>query len=630
MKVIRRLPKNFPGKPKNYLKIPIILLVLLLAGGVGGYFFVARPVLELVGETRELVNRGRQIYSSAKNQDLAAVTTGLPELQSRLLKLEEKLNRLGYLNRVPVLSGYWSDAGHLIQAGLYGTEAAKIVTETLAPYADVLGLKGKGSFSGGTAEDRLQTVVTTLDKVSPSLDLLAEKISLTKKEIERVNPDRYPTKLGGRPVRHQLGELKTQVAGMEELLVKTKPLVQVLPKILGEPEPKKYLVLFQNDTEIRPTGGFLTAYAIFSVAKGKIRAEKSEDIYVLDNSVTKVFPLPEAIKLSPIKVGSWHLRDSNLSPDFVESMKQFEEMYRYASRRDEIDGIMALDTKLLVNVINVLGPVNASGIEFTTATDPACNCPQVIYQLERIVDTPAAFERSGRKDILGVLMLSIMQKGLQSSPSQVWPDMIQTLLISLKEKHLLFYFHDPQIQDAVEKVNYAGRILPADGDYLHINNTNFGGAKSNLFIKEKVLQDFQVDAGGQITKTVTIEYINPQPASNCNLEAGELCLNGIAPLWVRVYVPQGSQLLKASGSTQEVLAEEDLGKTVFAGRFTVRPEGAATFSVTYRLPDKSGKKLPLLIQKQPGQGEITHEIRVNGQLQQTLPVRGDLNLEINF
>ena len=40
---------------------------------------------------------------------------------------------------------------------------------------------------------------------------------------------------------------------------------------LGESYDRKYLVLFQNDTELRPTGGFIGTYGIVTVRDAKIK-----------------------------------------------------------------------------------------------------------------------------------------------------------------------------------------------------------------------------------------------------------------------------------------------------------------------------------------------------------------------
>ena len=66
--------------------------------------------------------------------------------------------------------------------------------------------------------------------------------------------------------------------------------------MLGKDKPRKYLVLFQNDAELRPTGGFLTGFAVIQVDKGKISVIQSDDIYKLDEKFPKRIPAPDPIK----------------------------------------------------------------------------------------------------------------------------------------------------------------------------------------------------------------------------------------------------------------------------------------------------------------------------------------------
>ena len=111
---------------------------------------------------------------------------------------------------------------------------------------------------------------------------------------------------------------------------------------------------------------------------------------------------------------------------------------------------------------------------------------------------------------------------------------------------------------------------------------------------------------------MTITYTNPHKGSNCNLEAGQLCLNGVYRDWVRVYVPKGSKLISVIGSELKESVGEDLGKTVFEGFFTMRPESSSKLVFNYELPMVKNSPYKLLIQKQPGFVSIKHSIIING------------------
>jgi hypothetical protein len=212
-------------------------------------------------------------------------------------------------------------------------------------------------------------------------------------------------------------------------------------------------------------------------------------------------------------------------------MNDFNKLYAKAGGYKKVDGIIALDTYPLVSAMDILGgSIDVDGSIFTTKKDEHCNCANVIYQLEVYADQPVEFIKQNRKGIVGDLMIAIMNKAFSSSPKLYWGPLFQAMLTNVVQKHILFDIYNTDAQQGLGALNATGQIRSFDGDYLHINDSNFGGAKSNLYVSEDVTQDYSIKSDGSITKTVTIHYKNPFPPSDCNLERGGLCLNAILRL----------------------------------------------------------------------------------------------------
>ena len=408
-----------------------------------------------------------------------------------------------------------------------------------------------------------------------------------------------------------------------------KPLIKALPSLLGEKEGKKYLLLFQNDAELRPTGGFLTYYAVFRVEEGDIKVDNSSDIYNLDNSIASHPAAPEIIKKFFPSVKQAFIRDSNLSPDFVVSMNDFKDLYEKSSQKSDVDGIIAINTHFFVNIIRILGEVSASGLTFTAENDERCDCPQVVYALEDEISRPVNYVKTNRKGLLGDLMFATLDKALKSSPKLYWGQLFQQFVIDANEKNIMFYLYDKGAQSGIEALNWAGRVREFEGDYLYISDANFGGQKSNLFVDKTLSIEYSVNKG-EIKKKVIMEYKNPKPHSDCNLERGGLCLNATLRNYQRVLVPKGSVLATSKGSQVKVGTTEDLGKTVFDAFFTVNPQGKATMTYEYTLPFKvSDGTLPFLLQKQPGVDNIPTTISVNGKKVETFDFRTDREFKLS-
>jgi hypothetical protein len=617
-------------RKKTLIKIlSVVLVVLLIVGSLAGagalYAFNAYKQLNPIAQ--ETMTDAKMIVTSIQNKNLVEAKNNLAKTKEGVKKLQDEISRYGYLKAVPFVSAYFGDVQSGLNAAMAGTEAGDVFVAAIEPYADLLGLQANGQtqIKAESAEDRIVFLVQTLDAIAPKLDEISAKLAKADAELNKIDPKRYPTEVKGVKVREKIILAQSSLKSAAGSLSEAKPLIALLPELLGQNEEKLYMLLFQNDAELRPTGGFMTAYAYIKISKGKITPQDSFDIYDLDARWGKKLPAPEPIKKYLPLVNNWNLRDMNLSPDFKSSMETFLSHYRDIPRVPVVDGIIAIDTNVPVSILKIIGPVGVGGWgNFTAENDKRCDCPSVVYVLEDMITKPVAGIRTDRKAVLGPLMHSLLANAM-GSPKSLWPQLLNSGLAAIKEKHILFYFPDDKNQKLAEEMNAAGRILDSEGDYLHINDTNFGGAKSNLFITQKVDEEIEVGQDGSVTKSITITYNNPAPASNCNLEAGKLCLNGVYRDWVRIMVPKGSELVQAVGSEVEVLTKEDLGKTVFEGFFTMRPQSSSKLVFKYKLPMKMTGAYKYFIQKQPGKDTVIHDIVINGK-PHTVEVASDAKL----
>lgn len=617
---------------KLALPLGIVALLVVVLG------IMLLPLGGVIAKARIVASEAQGVADAFKTQDLAAAKTRLQTTKQRMEELKGEYGKLKPLSFVPVLGSYVRDGEHGVNAAMAGVLAGEKAIEALEPNADLLGLSGKSRFVEGSADERIQTAVKTMSALTPKINEMAIHVDTIRKELAYIDPGRYPTQIGKTVIRERIAGAKDVIENAANLFVNAQPLLLNLPKMLGEPNDKTYLVLFQNDKELRATGGFMTAYAIFRISRGKMVLVKSDDIYSLDNALRTKFPAPREITTFHKGVYNLNIRDSNLSPDFKLSMGQFEEIYKNVSGREAVDGIWAVDTHVLVEALRILGPITLydadfkKNREFSAEIDSRCDCPKAVYELEDSSSRPVGFLRAERKALLGDLLQQTIQKALGVSPSQYWGQLFQMLLSEINQKHVLAYFHDSDAQKAAESFNLAGRIMTASEtatllaykeengwDYLHINNSNMAGAKANMFTSEKVTKDVTVNEDSATTK-LSLEYKNPYPGSDCGLESGGLCLNAPLRNWVRVYVPSGSKLVESRGSQspgdgkpQDMTTYDSLDKTVFEGFLIVNPLGTVRLDLTYTSPVKSSDgKYRLLIQKQPGTDGDEYLVKLGG------------------
>jgi flagellar basal body-associated protein FliL len=610
--------KKRKGNKKHLKVIGIIagiFVLLTIALGISSFFVFKKA--------KVFYNASLNLVAIGKAQNLSAIKNELESTKKAYKELKSTYKFILWTKFIPFLGNYTKDGQRLINAAGYGLEAADTLIKVSEPYADILGFVGAnvlGEASDGakTTQERIDFIVKTLPDLVPEVDTIGEKISLVKREIDQINPDRYPVTFRGKPVREKIKKGIDLIDTIDEFIQNGKPLLRQAPYLLGLDSERHYLVLFQNDKELRPTGGFMTAYSIMKVEKARFEPIVSNDIYTLDAKYKPRLKAPEPIitylKGPYIISKNIRLRDMNWSPDFAQSMKLFSQEAENLGI-GEIDGVIAVDTQALVNLLDVLGPIGVPGFgNFSTEIIPECNCSQVIYELESFADVegPIVWDpvsgkivyrpphSDNRKKIIGPLTNSIMANAL-GQPKEKVPDLFKAAFKSLTEKHVLFYLFDDDAQRAVESFSIAGRIKESQQDYLHINDANLGGRKSNLYVTQEVEQDIEITKDGTITKKVTITYKNPEPHDGW--------LNSMLPNWVRVYVPKGSKLIDVSGLEESKDPYEEFDKTVFAGFFKLRPQGVSKVTFQYRLPFKAGKNYEMFIQKQPGKDAPLYIIR---------------------
>ena len=587
----RRLPKFVP-------RVLVVLVVLVI--------IFAYPAFRIYSFYRQTAAAARIAVNAVRSQDIDALAAQIEPIRQNLTRTRNNLRFFVFVKPVPFLGSYYNDGQHLINAGFEALDATQILVDTLKPHADELGLRGTNQ-AQLEAGKRLPILVKVLEKLIPELDKFSPKLAKMREEVDQISPSRYP-QIGPIRLKSQIKTAKDLIDSADQVISKSRPALEVLPQVLGSPSPKTYLVLFQNDKELRPSGGFLTAYTYITIDKGNLTTTGSDDIYSLDERIDKIClkkicnltPPTAIVKYLPEPTGkpkqAIESRDSNISPDWQVAAREFERFYAIAGGK-AIDGIIAVDTELVRSLLAVIGEIKVAGYQTEFNKD------NIVNELLGYANVVFAGQ-PGRKAFLGDVMNTIFQTILQSPKEKLF-SIGEVLVRSLNEKHVLLYLHEPKAQVAAESFNWAGRVKDYDGDYLLIVDSNFAGGKSNLFIEEVVSQKIEVVSDGTITKTVSILYKNP--------EKYHQRLNPGYRDWMRIFVPKGSQLVSAEGSQTQVVASEDLGKTVFEAFHTVRPEGSSRLTFKYTLPFKAkkGAQYSLLIQKQPGTPGFEYNVETN-------------------
>ena len=597
---------------------PLSALVLLLLV-VWGYAQLARlqtwrSLLETdLANWQALALDGPQAIAPWQPEELLHMThSDLQSLQAESAPL------LALASHMRWLPGYGADlhaTPALLQMGINLSAAGEQVLNALQPLLD-------GSTTADTGT--LGLTVTTLQDAQPQLTAALATLAKVRQTRRTISTDRLSS------------AMKRWVTRLDQTLLFLEDGLQgaiAIPGLLGSLEPLTYLILIQNDDELRPTGGFISGVARAVLDRGRVVELTFADSYAVDD-FSQPYPTPPRPLREIMGAEMWVFRDSNWSPDFPTSAQAALELYRLHNNA-EIDGVVAVDQRALRLLVTALEPLDV--VEY-----PEPLTSENVIRALRHSWAPAKEEGltqewwQQRKDFMGRLLSAVVNK-LHNEPGQINPaELGWSVLRALEEKHLFVYLTrgGPAAQ-MLHQAGWDGALLDTQDDYLMVVDANLGFNKVNPFITESLSYtvDLRDPDQPQAILTLVHRHAGPKVGAPCRHEARydltyEEMMQGCYWDYIRVYVPQGSRPLEATPHPvpasmlltrkerggQAELVPYETGKTVFASFLVLGPGEQKETRFVYDLPaaiieeDGQHRRYRLHIQKQGGTD--ANEVRI--------------------
>jgi len=382
-------------------------------------------------------------------------------------------------------------------------------------------------------------------------------------------------------------------------------------------QTKTFLILLQNNMELRPGGGFLGQYAILKIKNGEVISTFVEDANLLDQRIHAKIPAPYPFKRM-MRIKKWKFRDSNFSPDFPTNAEKAEYFYGLARGKKDFDGVIAVNADVLNHILELTGPIQIPGYSTTfTSRDASIKLEDIVEK--RYLANPELDSRN-RKAILKKMASVIIEK--LSSLKNI-SRLAKFAQEELRDKNIMLYFKDSNLQDLVQSVHWDGSVAQNwEKDYIMLVDANMGALKSDYYIRRSI--DYEVDFT-QEKPIATIKYLYKHTAPYGNWRTSDY------HSYLRLYVPKGSNLIERK-MVSYPLIDEDFGKTYFGFIVHVLINRETEALIKYELPDYiTPDNYQLLIQKQSGINSIPVTIRLktaDGEITQQGELKKDLKFEM--
>ncbi len=323
---------------------------------------------------------------------------------------------------------------------------------------------------------------------------------------------------------NNLAKLRGQLEFVDRFL-------SVYPRLAGFAKPQKYLLLFQNSLELRPTGGFIGSIAELGVADGQVGELVIRDVYEVDGQLKGHVDPPGPIR-ELLGVEHWYLRDSNWDPDFGRSAAQAAWFYAKETGT-RVDGVIGVSVPLVVELLKISGPVELPDYNDRITADNFYG--KALYYTKNNF-FPGSTQK---KDFLAVLTNALLTR-LTSSGEKDPTLVVGALKDALTRRNLQFYFTDPELGRLVRRFGWAGHLLelPACEPEtscaslpLAIAEANLSVSKVNYYLKRTTDRSIAISPAGEVEEDTSLVFHN---TSNGTQEQG----GGAYRSYIRVFLPK--------------------------------------------------------------------------------------------
>ena len=457
-------------------------------------------------------------------------------------------------------------------------ENSKVIFKTITEKEEIIGKK--------------EFISSKIKSLRDRLDDLEEDLSILNQEI---------------PNKNFLKSIKTELNQGQEYISKATQIVGELENFLGKDSEKTYLMLFANDMELRPGGGFIGSFGLAKFKDLSLEEIKIYDVYDADGQLKAHIDPPEAIR-NYLNQPHWFLRDSGFSPDFLENYSQAKFFLEKELNLNDFAGAVLFTTSSVKNLLeafdNILVP------DYNEIVNS-----QNFYLKAQVYSEKNFFPGSiQKKTFLGSLLKSVLLNLDKISVKTL----ISEFKKSLDEKKLVIYSDSPKIQKILDSFYWSGRLIePACpksvenciSDFIFPVDANLGVNKANFFITRLINLKIFLENENTLKHYLSIQFKNESPS--------EVFPGGNYKNYFQLYLPKNTTIksITKDGTLVEDYSQKISGEFNIIGFLVeVKVKKTVEIKVNYDVEAKLFKGrniLQLIFQKQIGSSNSDLVLKFN-------------------
>lgn len=379
-------------------------------------------------------------------------------------------------------------------------------------------------------------------------------------------------------------------------LRKAKKVFSLLPILLGEREPQKILLLFANNMELRPGGGFIGSYGVLKTAYFGLQDLQIYDVYDADGQLTGHIDPPLPIR-NHLNQPHWFLRDSAFFPDFFDTYQQATFFLQKEMGLSDWNGAALITTTAVKNIIGAFDEVILPDYNERITQD------NFYIKTQHQVENKFFPGSTQKKNFLSAVVRQLMTQMEFANPL-----LLSTAIVEgFDEKNVVLFINNETVQKSLDELFWSGRLATpfcpesakdnCFADFQFAMDANLGVNKTNFFIDKTYDVATSIDDSGLTSTQLTITFANTS-------------LNGVFPggpykNYFQILLPTESVVQEVRLENNQLTSyDSETGKHKMIGfLIEILPQEQKTLSIKYTSLNryKPGKAIyQLVLQKQIG------------------------------
>lgn len=554
--------------PENILKFGMGIGVAFVV-----MYFLIYPIIGITMGSLIISNNINKTKESIVVLDTSATTEQLEKIEKNINRISDSLDNLYWIFQITGQKGFYNNSTQMVLGFKYAIEGSDSLIDGVSPLLMYIkdfepSINLETTVPSTTREYR--SYLENMEENQYKIENASYKISLSTEIINSLDTTVFPKFL-----QDYILEIKDLLSQVNKTTETVEEISVFIPDLLGVTERKRYLILLQNESELRSTGGWLTSYGILGIEGGQVRELFVDDIYNADGSLRaqqKSYNAPKSMQ-NALGVSEWPFSLVNWYPDLTETYISAEPFIDELGKGNDLDGVFTIDISFVQKILNSWDGIEVPGVNEIVTSD---NLYAKIFEMHEEF-TPGSTQKT---TFLANLANEIITKLLSMDMMEL-AEMGDIFTESLEEKHLQATFKNRYAYQYFNDNSWAGSLDSKYDEAPIAIDWNWGGNKANLYleknhnltmdIKNENTIDFKYTLAVENTSTKNVypegDYINYQ----------------------RIYIPANAQVLGIKGiEDNDYDVYRESGFKVIGGWFNTPIDSSNTLEISYRLTKAEG------------------------------------------